>query len=678
MIRIDRPALPDRTPPAAVVRAAQAARRGVGRVHDGMTLPLVRLLEQTTALVEVRATAAFARLGVADELGPDRRTAAELAPLVDADADPLDRLLRFLATVGVVDRDGDTFALTAVGDLLRRDHPQSMRPWILFQGSAWQWHAWEQLEAGLTRPDTTPFARAHGRDFFDHLNVDGDAGATFDAAMEATSGLQADLLVEALDLTGVGQVCDVGGGTGTMLATLLQAHPAMRGTLLDLPDVVARAAPVLEAHGVADRVDVVGGDMFAAIPTGADRYLLSAIVHDWPDDRATELLEQVRHALGTDGRAWVVELELPDHDGASLERAYDLLMLVLGGGRERTGADFAALYTAAGLTQVDDTVLANGWHVHELAPADAHQPVRATGQVRSTGRDRRWVEGDDEHACRLPDGRWLTWAEFGDPEGRPVVVVDGAGSRLQGRLARAVGALDGLRVLTPDRPGYFGSTPDPGATFRSVADDLANLLDHVGIDRAGVFALSGGTAFGCALAAAHPQRVATLGLLGPIAPLERVGGRTGMDTPSALGFWLGRHAPFAFGWMIGALRWQVRRDPVRAAKRFTDLRPPADQEVMRRPDVWPVLVESLPDVTQSPAAGAHEFDLMTRPWGFEPAGIDVPTHVWAGGVDSVHPPHHAEWLAGQIPNASLEIRDDVAIFGFLDDYPSILPQLAPH
>lgn len=292
-------------------------------------------------------------------------------------------------------------------------------------------------------------------------------------------------------------------------------------------------------------------------------------------------------------------------------------------------------------------------------------------------RDRRRVAGDDEHACTLPNGRRMTWAEFGDSGGRPIVVLDGAGSRLQGRLARTVAASDGLRVITPDRPGFFGSTPDPSVTFRSVADDLRDLLDHLEIDRAGVFALSGGTAFGCALAAAHPDRVAVLGLLGPIAPLDRVGGRTGMDRPSALGFWLGRHAPFAFGWVTHALRWQTRRDPVGAAERFTVLRPPADQAVIRRPEVWPVLVESFPDVSQSPAAGAHEFRLMARPWGFEPADIDVPTHVWAGGADTVHPPHHARWLAEQIPGATLEVRDDVAIFGFLDDYPTILSSLAP-
>ncbi|MBY5162768.1 alpha/beta fold hydrolase [Salsipaludibacter albus] len=278
---------------------------------------------------------------------------------------------------------------------------------------------------------------------------------------------------------------------------------------------------------------------------------------------------------------------------------------------------------------------------------------------------------------RQPDGRSLTWAQFGDPDGRPIVVTDGAGSRLQGRLAHAWAADHGIRVLTPDRPGFFGSTDMPDATFASVADDVTALLDHLGLDRAGVFALSGGTAFGCAVAARHPDRVAALGLLGPIAPLEEVGGRAGMDRASALAFLLGRHAPFALSGMLRMIRWQTRRDLDRAAEQFTRMRPGPDQEVIRRPDAWPILRTSFPDISQSPTAAAREFGLMTRPWGFDPADIAVPTHVWAGGVDTVHPPHHAQWLAETIPGATLEVRDDTAIFGFLDDYPTILDTLAP-
>ena len=369
MPRIDRPALPTVTPPPWLLRATLAARRGVERLHGAMALPVVRLMDQTTSMAEVQATAVFARLGVADHLAMGPRTADELAAELGVEADHLDRLLRFLATRGIVKRRGTTYRLTSTSDLLRSAHPQSMRDWITFQGAAWQWHAWEQLGAGMATVDTTPFALAHGRGFFDHLAHDSGAGTAFDAAMRSTSRLQGSLLASALVLDDVDHLCDVGGGTGTALAALLRAHPGMRGTLFDLPHVVDRAAEVLAAEGVADRVALVGGDMFTNVPAGADRYLLSAIVHDWPDDQAVRLLQRVGEAMGTHGRALVAEAELPDHDGAALERSFDLLMLVLGGGRERTRTGFERLYDAAGMVLVGHTTLANGWHVHELANA---------------------------------------------------------------------------------------------------------------------------------------------------------------------------------------------------------------------------------------------------------------------------------------------------------------------
>lgn len=331
-----------------------------------MALPLIRVLEQTVAMVEVQATAAFVHLGVADALAPGPATAGELSTTIGVVAERLERLLRFLATRGLVARTGDRYSLTASSDLLRADHPDSIRDWVLFQGSAWQWHAWEGLADGIRTADT-PFEAVHGRPFFEFIGDDDEAGRTFDSAMRATSRLQGELVARALDLSEISAVCDVGGGTGSLLAALLSANPDVRGVLAELPETLGRAPDVLEAAGVADRVELVATDMFESVPAGADRYLLSAVVHDWADNEAVAILSNVRAAMGTGARAWIVELELPNHDGAALERAYDLLMLTLGGGRERSRVEFEQLYATAELTMVDDHVLANGWHVHELA-----------------------------------------------------------------------------------------------------------------------------------------------------------------------------------------------------------------------------------------------------------------------------------------------------------------------
>ncbi len=350
-------------------------RRAIARVHRGSTLPLVALLEQTIGMVEVQATGVFAELGMADAMATGSRTTDEIASQVNADADAVERLLAFLATRGLVRRRAGGWNLTAAGDLLRADHPDSIRDWARFLGSAWQWRAWEHLADGIRDTSMPPFEVAHGASYFDHLADHPDRGELFDDAMRSTSRLQGELVARAFDIHGVGEVCDVGGGTGSVLLRLLDHHPDLRGRLLELPEVVERARPLIDLAGMTERLVLEPGDMFAAVPAGCDRYLLSAVLHDWPDDDAVTILTRVREAMTVPGaQAIVVELELPDHDGAALERAYDLLMLVLGGGRERTRRGFVQLYAQAGLRLDRDVVLANGWHAHHLVGGPADTP----------------------------------------------------------------------------------------------------------------------------------------------------------------------------------------------------------------------------------------------------------------------------------------------------------------
>jgi hypothetical protein len=154
----------------------------------------------------------------------------------------------------------------------------------------------------------------------------------------------------AHDFSTCRRVCDVGGGTGTLLSGILAANPGLRGVLFDLPSVVAKAPPVLEGAGVADRVEVVGGDFFAAVPDGCDRYVLQAIVHDWDDESVVKILGSIRAAMAPGARVLVLEQEMPRHAGWHLVKAIDLEMLVdTGAGRERTRQELTAVFERAGL-----------------------------------------------------------------------------------------------------------------------------------------------------------------------------------------------------------------------------------------------------------------------------------------------------------------------------------------
>lgn len=340
-----------RVPPAWIIRPLLATRNAVARLHRGMVPPEASVLERSMGMIDTKALAVVADLGVADRLADCPRTASELGEACGADPDALGRVLRYLVGRGVFRRTRDgRFRNNRVSALLREQSDGSMSAWARCMGSDWHVAIWDKLDHAVRTGDSGAEA-AFGHPFWEHLTeVDPRAGALFDAAMASTSGIQMDLVAKKYDFSGCTSVCDVGGGTGTLLAGILVAHPRLRGALLDLPSVVPKAVPVLEAAGVVDRVDVVGGDFFERVPEGCDRYMLEAIVHDWDDESCVRLLSRCREAMGEGGRVLVLETIMPSHDGDHFAKAVDLEMLVVtGAGRERTRTEYDALFGRAGL-----------------------------------------------------------------------------------------------------------------------------------------------------------------------------------------------------------------------------------------------------------------------------------------------------------------------------------------
>ena len=148
------------------------------------------------------------------------------------------------------------------------------------------------------RDGVDPFATANGRPFFEWMSSHPDRSAAFDAAMEAGARMHGLVVAAALDWSSSRAVCDVGGGTGAFLAVLLEEEPHLRGVVLDLPDVIARARP----H---DRIEFVAGDAFAAIPAGFDTYVFVNVLHDWGDEDAVRLLTRAaRPRTRARGSSW--------------------------------------------------------------------------------------------------------------------------------------------------------------------------------------------------------------------------------------------------------------------------------------------------------------------------------------------------------------------------------------
>jgi hypothetical protein len=179
----------------------------------------------------------------------------------------------------------------------------------------------------------------------------------FNAAMTTLTAWAEAAILQSYDFSAIGKIVDVGGGHGGFISAILKANPGMKGVLFDQPHVVDGALETIEKAGLADRCETVGGSFFDSVPEGGDAYILKWIIHDWDDERSIVILRNCRRAMSETGRLLLVETVVPPGNEPSFAKFIDLNMLVMTGGRERTEAEYRALFEAAGfrLTRIVPT-----------------------------------------------------------------------------------------------------------------------------------------------------------------------------------------------------------------------------------------------------------------------------------------------------------------------------------
>ncbi len=315
-----------------------------------MESPRQELFSLTQGYKTTQALYVAAKLGVADHLRQGPKKAEQLATEVQANPKALFRLMRHLAAIGIFTQDeSGKFGLTPLSELLCTDNPESMRYGAIFTGEENYKAAGNLLHS--VRTGETAFNHLYGKGHFDWLAEHADASSTFNKAMAQSLRRQGNP-VESYDYSGKRVVVDVGGGRGDLISSVLVANPAMEGVLYDLPQGSAEARSVLQAKGVEDRCHIKTGSFFDSIPAGGDIYVLSRILHDWPDDKAATILANCRKAIKDDGTLLIRDNVLSDGDvqGSTL----DVTMLIMTGGEERTESEWKNLLQSAGfaLTQV--------------------------------------------------------------------------------------------------------------------------------------------------------------------------------------------------------------------------------------------------------------------------------------------------------------------------------------
>jgi SAM-dependent methyltransferase len=309
-----------------------------------MASPSQQIIRLGFGFAVSQALRAIVELGIPDLLATGKRSVDELAAATRSNADALYRVMRLLAAEGVF-REAlpRHFALTEMGAALRSDRP-GPRDFIHMINSE-AYLAFEQLLHSV-RTGKPAFDKVFGSPRFDWLSEHPEQAALFHRAMVALSQGSNEAVADGYDFRPFKRVVDLGGGHGQLLAEILARNPHLGGVLFDLPSGVAAAQ--LGAGGRLPRTEFIAGNFFESVPAG-DVYVIKKVIHDWDDERSAAILRNCRKAMLPNGKVLVAETLVPPGDEPNQIKHVDVVMLAVTGGLERTQAQYASLFDAAGL-----------------------------------------------------------------------------------------------------------------------------------------------------------------------------------------------------------------------------------------------------------------------------------------------------------------------------------------
>ncbi|HEY8410463.1 MAG TPA: methyltransferase [Pyrinomonadaceae bacterium] len=308
----------------------------------------LQMIQYITGFWMSRAVWVAAKLGLADLLKSGPKTAEELAQATSTHAPSLFRILRALASAGVFKKENDgRFGLTPLSETLITDAPGSTRWFIISELGQEHYPAWGNLMHSIKTGEVA-FDDFFGMDVWKYFSQNPEDAAVFNDSMSANTAAVNEAITSLYDFSKFNKIVDVGGGHGGLITSILQKNADVAGVLFDAPEVIEGARPKLEAAGVADRCEAVAGNFFEAVPEGGDAYVMKWIIHDWEDEKAITILKNCRRHTQSGDRLIIVDCVVPENDEPDFSKTFDLNMLVMTGGKERTAAEFQELLAAAG------------------------------------------------------------------------------------------------------------------------------------------------------------------------------------------------------------------------------------------------------------------------------------------------------------------------------------------
>lgn len=294
-----------------------------------------------------------AKLGIADILAGGEKHAGAISEITKTNPDALYRMMRALAGVGIFTETRErVFANTPLSECLMEGRLRSAA--LLFH-SDWHDKVWDNLFYTI-KTGKPSFEKVHGQKAFEWFGKNPEAAEVFHKANSHKAAFSHSAIVETRDFSEFESITDVGGGLGGLMFAILDAFPNINGTVFELPETARHLETIIRDRNMEKRLQAIAGNFFREIPGGSDAYLLSNILHDWPDRECETILKNCRKAVGPNGRLLIVETLVPPGNAFSIAKLLDLEVLLMGGGRERTEAEY-------------ETLLANtGFHLSGIVP----------------------------------------------------------------------------------------------------------------------------------------------------------------------------------------------------------------------------------------------------------------------------------------------------------------------
>ena len=288
-----------------------------------------------------------AKLGIPDILGEENKSIKDLAELTDTSAATLYRMMRALASVGIFSElENHNFKNTPLSECLMKDRLKSA---VLMFQSSWHDSIWENLQYSI-QTGKPAFEKVFGESAFEWFGKNPEEATIFHEANSFKAASSHRVITEVYDFSGIKILADVGGGVGSLMIEILNVNPHMKGVVAELPQVVPQLNKIIKKNKLERRMSAVECDFFKKIPRSSDTYLLSHILHDWPDEKCITILKNCRKAIPAYGKLLIVEGIIPPGNEFSISKLLDLEVLLMGGGCERTEDEFRSLFNKSGFS----------------------------------------------------------------------------------------------------------------------------------------------------------------------------------------------------------------------------------------------------------------------------------------------------------------------------------------